>query len=139
MGYLLGNGVGELCCPLPSEHLAPACLDWQELWFAQGLSEKLPLIPSNRDPAWAVVVQKQRLQGRCIQHLNAFSPGHSSQRYDFLKLVDGPQPMQPHQHHNSSAMALSLMGDELPMRETLNSVGISWPCSCSILKKSCRL
>lgn len=56
MGCLLRNGVGELCCLLPSEHLVPACLDWQELCFAQGLSEKLSLVASNRDPARAAVV-----------------------------------------------------------------------------------
>lgn len=58
MGCLLRNGVGELCCLLSSEHLVPACLDWQELCFAQGLSEKLSLTASTRDPARAAVVQK---------------------------------------------------------------------------------
>lgn len=58
MGCLLRNGVGELCCLLLSEHLVPACLDWQELCFAQDLSEKLSLVASNRDPARAAVVQK---------------------------------------------------------------------------------
>lgn len=58
MGCLLRNGMGELCCLLPSEHLVPACLDWQELCFAQGLSEKLSLIPPNRHPARAALAQQ---------------------------------------------------------------------------------
>lgn len=35
------------------------------------------------------------------------------------------------QHHNGSALVLFLIGDEVPMGETLNSVGTPWPCSCS--------